>query len=381
MAFWTTQFHKSDADNDLSQTIDKINDAVAGVRVVLGNGDTENTVLHDLKSLKRDRALARFGWLSERRPPLVDEGKLGDFYVDSSSMKIYKKTNKGWFEFGTLRGETGPRGPQGVRGESFDPFYMITDIVRYAQYYVYIHPSRFELIEKTDRNTFRGRAVFDFSGKRLTTSYLDISRDEDNDRYYASLGPGKTIVVRDTFTSLSQLNKAFAVFQVFEVNATPTTNVWFTPVNIDTPGDFGRDGLTLRITPSPNGLEAQPFTSLREVITVENSTIAGKLSTALGETATKIQDIVGKKCVLSYSRDAQGDFFVYLNSILIFTHTGNDKPFTRAHGIDTANYYIGGSRFFNATTQKLYCQLHFSKSLSPELIKRIHAQLMTHYGI
>ena len=89
----------------LSQTIDKINDAVAGVRVVLGNGDTENTVLHDLKSLKRDRALARFGWLSERRPPLVDEGKLGDFYVDSSSMKIYKKTNKGWFEFGTLRGE------------------------------------------------------------------------------------------------------------------------------------------------------------------------------------------------------------------------------------------------------------------------------------
>ena len=117
------------------------------------------------------------------------------------------------------------------------------------------------------------------------------------------------------------------------------------------------------------------------MITVENSTIAGKLSTALGETATKIQDIVGKKCVLSYSRDAQGDFFVYLNSILIFTHTGNDKPFTRAHGIDTANYYISGSRFFNATTQKLYCQLHFSKSLSPELIKRIHAQLMTHYRI
>ena len=53
MAFWATQFHKSDADNDLSQTIDKINEAVAGVRVVLGNGDTENTVLHDLKSLKR----------------------------------------------------------------------------------------------------------------------------------------------------------------------------------------------------------------------------------------------------------------------------------------------------------------------------------------
>ena len=108
-------------------------------------------------------------------------------------------------------------------------FYMITDIVRYAEYYVYIHPSRFELIEKTGKHSYRGRAVFDFSGKRLTTSYLDISRDEDNDRYYATLGPDKTIVVRDTFTSLSHLNKAFAVFQVFEVNATPTRTCGLLP--------------------------------------------------------------------------------------------------------------------------------------------------------
>ena len=100
MTFWTTQFHKSDADNDLSQTIDRINDAVVRLRVVLGNDDTQNTVLHDLKILKKDRALARFGWLSERRTPRADEGKLGDFYIDSSSMKIYKKTNKGWTEFG-----------------------------------------------------------------------------------------------------------------------------------------------------------------------------------------------------------------------------------------------------------------------------------------
>ena len=45
MAFWTTQFHKSDADNDLSQTIDRINDAVVRVRVVLGNDDTENILV------------------------------------------------------------------------------------------------------------------------------------------------------------------------------------------------------------------------------------------------------------------------------------------------------------------------------------------------
>ena len=49
MTFWTTQFHKSDADNDLSQTIARINDAVVRLRVVLGNDDTQNTVLHDLK--------------------------------------------------------------------------------------------------------------------------------------------------------------------------------------------------------------------------------------------------------------------------------------------------------------------------------------------
>ena len=53
MTFWTTQFHKSDADNDLSQTIDRINDAVVRLTVVLGNDDTQNTVLHDLKILKK----------------------------------------------------------------------------------------------------------------------------------------------------------------------------------------------------------------------------------------------------------------------------------------------------------------------------------------
>ena len=375
MTFWTTQFHKSDADNDLSQTIDRINDAVVRLRVVLGNDDTQNTVLHDLKILKKDRALARFGWLSERRTPRADEGKLGDFYIDSSSMKICKKTNKGWTEFDTLRGQTGP---QGVRGESFDPFHMITDIVRYAEYYVYIHPSRFDLIEKTGKHSYRGRTIHDFSGKSLTTPPLDISRDE-NDRYYATLGLDKTISVRVHFNSLSHLNKAFAVFQVFEVNADPTTDVLFNIVNIVTPELMDRSGLSLRIAPPPFNLLVQPFTSLNQGITVDNSTISGKLSTALGETVTKIQHIVGKKCVLSYSRDEQGDFFIYVNSILIFTHTGDDKPFIRNR--DMAHYYIGGSKFLNATTQKFYCHLHFSKSLSPDLIKRMHAQLMTHYGI
>ena len=197
MTFWTTQFHKSDADNDLLQTIDRINDAAVRLRVVLGNDDTENTVLHDLKILKKDRALARFGWLSERRTPRADEGKVIDFYVDSSFMKIYKKMNKGWTEFGTLRGQTGP---QGVRGESLDPFHMITDIVRYAKYYVYIHPSRFDLIEKTGKHSYRGRTIHDFFGKSLTTPPLDISRDE-NDRYYATIGPDKTISVRVHFNS------------------------------------------------------------------------------------------------------------------------------------------------------------------------------------
>ena len=370
MTFWTTQFHKSDTDNDLSQTIVRINDAVVRLRVVLGNDDTQNTVLHDLKILKKtEHSLVPDGSARGELRWRTKENSV-TFTSIRPLWKIYKKTNKGWIEFGTLRGQTGP---QGVRGESFDPFHMITDIVRYAEYHVYILPSRFDLIEKTGKHSYRGRTIHDFSGKSLTTPPLDIFRDE-NDRFYATLGADKTISARDHLNSLSHLTKAFAVFQVFEVNADPTTNAWFHVVNIDTPG---RGGFSLRVTPF--GLLVQPFTSLNQGITLENSTIAGELSTALGETATKIHDIVGKKCVLSYSRDEQGDFFIYLNSILIFTHTGDAKPFIQ-NG-DTVNYYMGGSKFFNETTQKLFCHLHFSKSLSPDHIKRIHAQLMTHYGI
>ena len=32
-------------------------------------------------------------------------------------------------------------------------------------------------------------------------------------------------------------------------------------------------------------------------------------------------------------------------------------------------------------TLKFYCHLHFSKDLSEDMIKRIHAELMTHYLI
>ena len=102
------------------------------------------------------------------------------------------------------------------------------------------------------------------------------------------------------------------------MNADPTTDVLFNIVNIVTPELMDRGGLSLQIAPPPFSLLVQPFTSLNQGITVDNRTISGKLSTAPGETVTKIQHIVGKKCVLSYSRDEQGDFFIYVNSILIF---------------------------------------------------------------
>ena len=42
---------------------------------------------------------------------------------------------------------------------------------------------------------------------------------------------------------------------------------------------------------------------------------------------------------------------------------------------------FGGIHFAQDTTLKFYCQLHFAKDLSEDIIKRIHAELMTHYNV
>ena len=54
MAFWASQFHKSDEEHALATTISGIKDNVVQMQVVLGNETTERTLVHDVKTLKND---------------------------------------------------------------------------------------------------------------------------------------------------------------------------------------------------------------------------------------------------------------------------------------------------------------------------------------
>ena len=96
-----------------------------------------------------------------------------------------------------------------------------------------------------------------------------------------------------------------------------------------------------------------------------------------------IQQIAGQKYVLSLSRNSEGVFAIHLNSVLVFSHTdkSDNRPFHRINGDKKPEYRFGGTHFAQDTTLKFYCQLHFAKDLSEDMIKRIHAELMTHYNI
>ena len=372
-------FHKSEVENDLAQKIDTIQNAINRVQVVLGNERTESTVLFDLNGLKRDNALSRFGWLSERRAPLPSDGKQGDFYVDSSTMKIYKRTRSKWLEIGTLKGDTGSRGPQGLRGETFDPFYMLPFIVQNSTYYVYVHPSRFSTIDRREKGKYSGSELLDFHGKKIATPTLDILADEDH-HHYVTLDRTKTISTQDEFDSLFEGNKAFAIFQVFEIVAQPTS-VRIDVISVDTHSQLSTGGLSFQIAPNPTSLTLGKFYFSGDeagTMTVTNGVMTTKLNKALG--VSSIQEMVNKRCVLSYARNLDGKYTIHINSVLIFSHP-DSKPFTPADGSENVVYHVGGSGFQSTTAQKCYCQLHFTKSLPEPAIKRIHTTLMTHYGI
>ena len=84
--------------------------------------------------------------------------------------------------------------------------------------------------------------------------------------------------------------------------------------------------------------------------------------------------------MLSLSRNSEGVFAIYLNSVLVFSHK-DKRPFDRINGNEDAEYRFGGTHFANDTTLKFYCHLHFAKDLSEDMIIRIHTELMTHYNI
>ena len=144
-AFWATHFHKSDAEETSHKTIDGIKDVIAHMRVVLGNVDTEHTIVHDVEALKtaqdkvkksiesirEDVARVRKmkgprgergnGWLSGAHAPSCEvetTGRTGEFYLDTSTLTVYNKLASGWHAFATLHGPKGQPGQQGPTGNT-----------------------------------------------------------------------------------------------------------------------------------------------------------------------------------------------------------------------------------------------------------------------
>ena len=256
-------------------------------------------------------------------------------------------------------------------------------IAQNAYYYVYVHPSRFRSIERTSKANYGIRNLVDFTGKTISTEKLLLSKD-DHQRFYLALGRNRGMSIRDEMDNFFEDNKAFAIFQVCEANDPIVANISFTPFHIRFGYEFtgfGGDALYFHIAniTSPLGKHVAPPFSPNQVA-FDNAAAAPKLTLALGKWVSHIQQIAGQKYVLSLSRNSEGALAIHLNSVLVFSHTDN-RPFHRINCDQKPEYRFGGTHFAQDTTLKFYCQLHFAKDLSEDMIKRIHAELMTHYFI
>ena len=396
MAFWSSYFHRSNADDSLARTLRGIRENVVAMQVVLGNETTENSLVHDMKVLKSDVEMDK-----EQDRQLVS--RMDSVKTTSDQLReeveTVRKMNGPKGEQGDRgpkgdrgpQGESGSAGPQGERGLKrdmgeegpSDPFHLLPYIAQNAYYYVYVHPSRFQSIERTSKENYRIRNLLDFTGKTISTEKLLLSKDNQQ-RFYLTLGENRDMLIRDEIDNFFENNKAFAIFQVGEANDSTVKNLSFTPVHIRFGYEFtgfAGDALYFHIanvTSIVGKHVAPPFS--KTSVSFDNAAAAPKLTLALGKSVSHIQQIAGQKYVLSLSRNSEGVFAIYLNSVLVFSHTDN-SPFHRIKGSEDAEYRFGGTNFADDTTLKFYCQLHFSKDLSEDMIKRIHAELMTHYNV
>ena len=387
MAFWSSYFHRSDADDSLARTLRGIRENVVAMQVVLGNETTENSLVHDVNVLKSDVEMDK-----EQDRQLVsrmDSVKTASDQLKEEVETVRKmKGPKGEQGDRGPKGESGSAGPQGERGlmgeqGPSDPFDLLPYIAQNAYYYVYVHPSRFQSIERTSKDNYRTRNLLDFTGKTISTEKLMMTKDNQQ-RFYLALGKNRGMSIRDEMDNFFEDNKAFAIFQVCEANDPIVTNLSFTPVYIRFGyafTGFGGDALYFHIANITSVLGkhvAPPFSPNH--VGFDNSTAAPKLTgLALGKSVSHIQQIAGQKYVLSLSRNS-GVFAIHLNSVLVFSNTDN-RPFHRTSGDQKPEYRFGGTHFAQDTTLKFYCQLHFAKDLSEDMIKRIHAELMTHYNV
>ena len=184
MAFWSSYFHRSDADDSLARTLRGIRENVVAMQVVLGNETTENSLVHDVKVLKSDVEMDK-----EQDRQLVsrmDSVKTASDQLKEEVETVRKmKGPKG--EQGDRgpkgdrgqKGESGSVGPRGLRGEQgpSDPFHLLPYIAQNAYYYVYVHPSRFQSIERTSKDNYGIRNLVDFTGKTISTEKLMMTKD------------------------------------------------------------------------------------------------------------------------------------------------------------------------------------------------------------
>ena len=259
MAFWSSYFHRSDADDSLARTLRGIRENVVAMQVVLGNETTENSLVHDVKVLKSDVEMDK-----EQDRQLVsrmDSVKTASDQLKEEVETVRKmKGPKG--ERGDRgpkgdrgpqgeRGSAGPQGERGLRGEQgpSDPFHLLPYIAQNAYYYVYVHPSRFQSIERTSKDNYRTRNLLDFTGKTISTEKLMMTKDNQQ-RFYLTLRSNRGMSIRDEMDNFFEDNKAFAIFQVREANDLIVTNLSFTPVYIRfgyTFTGFGGDALYFHI--------------------------------------------------------------------------------------------------------------------------------------
>ena len=112
MAFWSSHFHKSDTEDAFAKRISGITDNVVQMQVVLGNENTENSVVHAVASLKRENERGRV-WrrqLSSRMNSMTTVSEQLKEDVERVRKMKGPKGDRG------LQGERGLRGPQGERG-------------------------------------------------------------------------------------------------------------------------------------------------------------------------------------------------------------------------------------------------------------------------
>ena len=106
MAFWSSYFHRSDADDSLARTLRGIRENVVAMQVVLGNETTENSLVHDVKVLKSDVEMDK-----EQDRQLVS--RMDSVKTASDQLKEEVETVR---KMKGPKGEQGDRGPQGERG-------------------------------------------------------------------------------------------------------------------------------------------------------------------------------------------------------------------------------------------------------------------------